>query len=152
MQGIGDAFTEDHLLFAGFKAGPRIVLHKVGQRTETALLLRVNAFHLDGAHIAAALHQPGEVNIWRRGNDAFDLLNLRQRLVPVVPRLVHRFNLTVRDHRQNAVVELAFEAVHRAQANDQHRHAQRDTDRRNNRNQRHHPTAPPSTAEAQGNQ
>ena len=152
VQRISDAFTQNHLLFTGLEAGPRVILHKGGQRAEPGFLLRVDPFHLDGAHIAAALHQAGEVNIGRRGDYPLHFLHLSQRLLPVIPRLVHGFDFTVRHHRQHAVIQLALKAVHRAEADDQHCHPQRNTDGGDHRDQRHHAAAPPAAAETQCNQ
>ena len=152
VQGIGDPFAQDHLLFASLESGPRVILHKGRQRAELALLLRVDAFHLDGAHIAAALHQAGEVNIGCCRDNPLHLLHLRQRFLPVIPRLIHGFDFAVRYHRQHAVIQLALKAVHRAEADDQHRHPQRNADGGDHRDQRHHAAAPPAAAETQCNQ
>jgi hypothetical protein len=64
----------------------------------------------------------------------------------------YRLYFTVRHHRQNAIFQLALKTVHGAQADDQHRYAQRDTYGGNHRDQRHHAAALAPTAEAQGRQ
>ncbi len=47
----------------------RVILDKLRQRTQAAFLLRIDTLDLNGAHVATALHQPGEINVRRRGND-----------------------------------------------------------------------------------
>ena len=128
VQRIRHPFTENDLLFAGFKISPRVILDKLRQRTQAAFLLRIDTLDLNGAHVATALHQPGEINVRRRGNDPFNFFHLRQRVVPVGPRLLYRLDFAMRNHRQNAVVQLTFKTVHCAEADDQHRHPERNPD------------------------
>ncbi|CNT61467.1 Uncharacterised protein [Salmonella enterica subsp. enterica serovar Bovismorbificans] len=77
-------------------------------------MLRVDAFNLNGAQIGPALYQAGKIDIRRGGGNAWHLLHFCQRFTPVGPRLIDRFNLPVWNHRQNTVIQLAFETVHRA--------------------------------------
>ena len=85
-QRIRHAFADDILLFARFKIAP----------------------------IRAALHQPGEIDIRRSGGNARHFLHVIQCFLPVGPRLIYRLNFTVRYYRQNAVIQFACKAVHRA--------------------------------------
>ncbi|CVA10115.1 Uncharacterised protein [Serratia marcescens] len=151
-QRVGHALAEDHLLFAGLEVDPGITLHILRQRAQPALLLRIHAFDFHRAQLRAVLHQAGKVNVRRGGHNARHLLHPLQNRRPAAERLIDRFEFAVRHHRQNAVFQLALKAVHRAQADDQHRHPQRDADGGDDRNQRHHAAAFTAAAETQGRQ
>ena len=148
LQGISNAFTHDDLLLARLEVGPRAVLHVVRQRAEARFLRRIHPFHLDGAQVYPALHQPGKVDIGRGSSDARAFLYFVERIAPVGPGLVNRLDFPVRYHRQNAVIQFALEAVHGAQADNQHRHAQRNTDGRDDGDERHHAAATATAAKA----
>ncbi|MNZ89335.1 hypothetical protein D3C78_1082540 [compost metagenome] len=127
-KGVGDALTEDHLLLTAFEIGPGIALHVFRQRAELVFLLRINAFDTDRTQLRAIFHQAGKVDIGGGSQNAGHLLHPLQNRRPVFERLFHRFDFTVRHHRQNAIFQLALKTVHGTQADDQHRHAQRNTD------------------------
>ncbi len=143
------ALTKNDLLFAGAETLPGIVLHILRQRAQVVFLLRIDALHLNRLQLRAAFNQPGEVDVRCSRSDAFHLLYLRQQLLPAGKGLIDRLDFAMRHHRQDTVIQLALETVHRAQTHDQYRHAQRNTDGGNHRDQRHHAATATPTAEPQ---
>jgi hypothetical protein len=70
------------------------------------------------------------------------LAESRGHLFPVGHLAVRPADLHVRDHRQDAAAQFGLKAVHHRQHDDQRRHAQRDAEHRNQRNEGNEMIAP----------
>ena len=141
--------AQHHVVFAGAQGFDGARAHVFADFTDPLLGCRFDAAQQRAAHIAATGQQTLRRDIRRGGHHMRIFCGRSGDRLPVAQRFAESGDLHMGHRAQHARTHLALKTVEHRQHGDQHRHAQRDANHRDQRNHRNEFRALPRTGVTQ---